>query len=184
MDDIGKQFREFQKKVEAVLKRLPRLAASEAQNFFLDSFKRQAWIGDTTENWPKRKPGTKRNNGRALLVDTSRLKRSIRIKQADWNRIVIGSDVPYAAVHNNGFRGTQQVGESSRTASRRVLTRYNKNGTASRARGATTRIRGAGHQVRAHTRKQNIPRRRFMGNSPYLNRLIDRAFIRELSKLK
>lgn len=183
MQDLGKQFTAFQKKVEASLKKFPRLAASEAQNFFLDSFRRQAWIGYNTETWPKRKPGGKRNTGRALLVDTGRLKRSIRIKKADWDSVIVGSDVPYAGVHNDGFTGTQKVGAHSRTASRRVATRYNKNGKASRAKSAQVKIRGKGHQVKAFNRKQRIPRRRFMGNSPYLNRRIDRVFTLELSKL-
>lgn len=181
-NDLGKDFEAFRQKVERSLSRFPVLAASEAQNFFLDSFRRQAWIGDTTEVWPQRKPNAKRNKGRALLVDTGRLKRSIRIKRADWNNVIIASDVPYAGVHNEGFRGIESVHEYSRKASRRVATRYNKNGKASKS--GRVKIKGASHQVKAHSRNQNIPRRRFMGNSPFLNRRIDRVFILELSKIK
>lgn len=175
MDDIGKQFREFQRKVEASLKRFPRLAASEAQNFFLDSFKHQAWFGETTEVWKPRKSRSKKNAGRALLVQKGRLRRSIRIKKADWNSVVVGSDVPYAAVHNEGFRG-----RFSRTATRKVKVRgsYSKLGD-ERKRRQKMLIAGVTHEV-----KQNIPRRRFMGNSPWLNKRIERVFINELSKIK
>lgn len=173
MDDISKQFKDFQQKVEASLKRFPRLAASVAQNFFLDSFRAQAWFGETTETWAPLKD--KKEAGRQILVKRGRYKRSIRIKKADWNSIIIGSDVPYAAVHNEGFRGTY-----TRTASRRVRIRggYNKLSDL-RKRKSSMLIRGATHTVR-----QNIPRRRSMGNSPWLNRKIDREFTLELSKIK
>lgn len=174
-NDLGKDFRAFQKKVELSLRRFPVLAAAEAKNFFLDSFKRQAWIGETTENWPKRKPNAKRNKGRALLVDIGRLKDSIRVKKEDWNSIIIGADVPYAGVHNEGFRGTFE-----RTASRKVKIRgsYKKLGDQKKKSRKIT-MRGATHKVH-----QNIPRRRFMGNSPFLNKRIDRIFIIELAKIK
>lgn len=174
-NDLGKDFRAFQQKVAQSLRKFPVLAAAEAQNFFLDSFKRQAWIGDTTEIWAKRKPNAKRNNGRALLVDTGRLKRSIRIKRADWNNVIIASDVPYAGVHNDGFRGTYE-----RTATRKVKVRgsYGKLGDEKR-KSKRIALRGATHKVH-----QNIPRRRFMGNSPFLNKRIDRVFIRELMKIQ
>jgi len=174
MDDIGKQFRDFQKKVEISLRNFPLLAASEAQNFFLDSFRRQSFIGDTTEVWAKRKPNKKRE-GAALLVKSARLKRSIRIKVANWNRSVVGTDVPYAWVHNEGFRGTYQ-----RTASRRAKIKgsYSKLGGEKR-KARKMNIMGVTHNVR-----QNIPRRRFIGHSPYLNAKIDRVFIMQLSKIK
>ena len=174
-NDLGKDFRAFQKKVELSLRRFPVLAAAEAQNFFLDSFKRQAWFGETTEVWAKRKPRAKRNKGRALLVDTGRLKRSVRIKKADWNSVIIGSDVPYAGVHNEGYRGTHE-----RTATRRAKVRgsYGKLGDEKR-KGRKMAIRGTTHKVH-----QNIPRRRFMGHSPFLNKRIDRLFIIELAKIK
>ena len=114
-NNLEKDFQAFQQKVKDNLKRFPVLSASEAQNFFLDSFKKQAWFGETNEVWKRRKPTAKRNKGRALLVDTGRLKRSIRIKQASWSGVIIGSDVQYAGVHNEGFRGTY-----SRTASRKA----------------------------------------------------------------
>ncbi len=200
--DLSKDMQQFYEKVKRSLAKFPLLAASEAQNFFLDSFKSQAWFGEHTEVWKKRKlqerhgnrkklggtvgkvegKGGMRNNGRDLLIKTGRLKRSIRIKKADWSSVIIASDVPYAGVHNEGFKGTQQVGEHSRIATRRVATKYNKNGTPSKT--GRKRIKGASHQVKAFTRHQNIPRRRFMGNSPYLNQRIDRVFLRELMKIK
>jgi len=162
-NDLGKDFNDFFKKVEQSLSKFPVLAASVAQNFFLDSFNRQAWIGDTTENWPQRKHNAKRNAGRALLVDTGRLKRSIRIKKANWDSVIIGSDVPYAGVHNEGFKGTYE-----RTASRKTKVRgsYHKLGD-EKGKGKRISVRGVTHTVH-----QNIPRRRFMGNSGSLMEVI------------
>jgi len=174
MDDLGKQFIDFKRKAEQSLRKFPLLAANEAQNFFLDSFKRQAWIGQTTEVWKSRKPSKKRE-GAALLVKSGRMKRGTRIKRADWNSTIVANDTPYAGVHNEGFRGVY-----TRTASRRVKTKgsYKRMGD-EKKRATKTRIMGVTHKVH-----QNMPRRRFMGNSPYLNRNIDRIFILQLSKIK
>ena len=173
MDDISKQFKDFQQKVETSLKRFPRLAASVAQNFFLNSFRAQAWFGEYTEVWAKLKD--KKEANRNILVKRATLKRSVRIKKADWNSIIIGSDLPYAAVHNEGYRGVY-----TRTASRKVKIRggYQKYGD-QRKRGRSMTIQGVTHKVR-----QNIPRRRYMGNSPYVNAQLDREFTNELLKIK
>lgn len=174
MDDIGKQFVAFHQKVVTSLKRFPRLAASAAHNFFLDSFNRKAWFGERTEVWKPVKP-TKKNAGGSILVRRGDLRRSVRIKKADWTSIIIGSDLPHAAVHNDGYRGRY-----TRTATRTVRVRgsYGRLGD-EKKRGRKMVVRGVQHTV-----KQNIPRRRYMGNSPYANQRIEREFIIELSKLK
>lgn len=184
-DNLQKQFEEFARKTKKTLDKLPLIAANTAKNFFQDNFRRQAWVDNTTEPWKKRKPGAKRDTGRAILTDTGRGKRSIRVISANWDNVTVGIDDPsvqkYMGAHNNGFRGTVNVGEHSRTASRKVATRYGKKGQALKK--GRIKIRGASHQVKAHTRKVNVPRRRFIGNSAVLNRNINREFIYQLNTL-
>ncbi len=184
MDDFGKQFERFVKKTENALKKFPVLAAQEAVNFFQDSFNQQGFSGTVQEAWPKRKTDkTKRDSGRAILVKSGRTKRSIRKFKADWSGVIVGTDVPYAAIHNEGFHGTEHVSAHFRISTRKKITRYKKNGQASTAKNAFTRVKGTGHEVKAHSRKMNMPRRRFIGESPYLNKRIDRVFLKELKKI-
>ena len=181
MDDLGLQFEDFEQRAHNALRKFPLLAANTGKNFFQDRFKTQDWIDHVTEPWKKRKPGSKRNTGRAILTDTGRLKRGIRIKQADWSNVIVGNDVEYAEAHNSGVNIVVTVNEHSRIASRKVATRYKKNGQASKQ--GRKKIRGRTHQVKTHTRKMNLPKRQFIGNSAYLDRKIDREFIYELNKI-
>jgi phage gpG-like protein len=181
MDNLEKQFADFIKKVDAMLKRLPLLIGNTAKNFFQDRFKTQDWVDYSTVPWARRKAGAKRDKGRAILTDTGRLKRSIRVVRADWGSVQVGTDVPYAAAHNNGFRGAVQVSEHSRIASRKVSTRFGKQGQGLKT--GRKKIRGRGHQVRAHIRQVNMPQRRFIGNSHALDIRIDRLIMSELKKL-
>lgn len=184
MDDLGKQFEAFYKKTKRAMDKFPVLAANAAENFFKDNFNNQSWTGQTQEPWKKRKTDKNtHDSGRAILVKSGRLKRSIRKMRADWTAVIVGTNEPYAEIHNEGFRGTEMVRQHFRIATKKAVTRYKKNNTASKSKGAFTRIKGKGHEVKAHMRKMNMPRRRFIGESPYLNQRIDRIFINEFKKL-
>ena len=186
MDDLGLQFEDFEKLAHASLRKFPLLAGNTGRNFFLARFNAQNWIDNMTEPWKKRKPGSKRNEGRAILTDTGRLKRGTRIKQADWSAVIVGNDVPYADPNNRGVNATVTVNLQTRIASRKVGTKELKlRGKQRRVRigGRKVKIRGASHQVSMHMRKMNLPKRQFIGNSAYLNRNINREFIYELNKI-
>jgi phage gpG-like protein len=105
---------------------------------------REPWKPRSTKTWVKDK-----RPGRQILIDRGRLRQSIRITSTTGDTAKIGTDVPYAKAHNEGFKGTvtQKVGSYSR----RVQS-------------------GAKVIVRAHSRtiKQKIPKRQFMGYSPVL----------------
>lgn len=189
-DDFGKQFGELVKKAEKVLSKLPLIAANTGNNFFQGRFKEQAWADTTTQPWKRRKKGSKRDSGRAILTDTGRGKRSIRVLQADWSQVAVGINDPTVAVymgaHNAGFRGTVQVHGFTRIATRKVGTKVLKlKGRQRRERigGRKVKIQGASHQVNAHSRKVNLPKRQFIGNSAVLNRQIEREFILQLKNI-
>lgn len=184
MDDLGKQFEAFYKKTKVTINKFPVLAAQEATNFFQDSFNKQAFIGNTTENWKKRSEKTKRNKGRSILVDTGRLKRSIKPKKATWNEIIVGTDVEYASIHNNGFRGTVNVKAHRRKIASRNTTgilkgKSHKNSTAIKYVKTSSGVAF----VKQHKMKMNMPQRKFIGNSPFLNKRIERQFILQLSTI-
>jgi len=144
----------FLDSISSTVKALPNVIATEAVNFSKERFVQQNWVDTTTEPWRKRKykrKSKKREQG-AVLVSSVRLKRSIKKILVSSDCVVIGSDVPYAAIHNNGFRGKQTVKSHRRTS--RNGRRFN---------------------VESFTRNINMPRRRFLGQSMVLNKRLERV---------
>lgn len=165
---------------------LPMKVGDTAVLFSKQRFAQGNWIGNNVENWRPRKKVTKwgktpRNKGRALLVDTGRLRRSIRIMNTTSTTVTIGSDVPYAKAHNDGFRGdvTQQV--SAHTRRKFIKSKVSSIKT---KKTTTRKVVSGTIDVKAHSRtiKQNLPRRRFIGPSPYLDKQITRIIASEISK--
>jgi phage gpG-like protein len=80
----------------------PRVLANQAQNFFVESFQKEAWRNGGVYKWKVRK-GNK-DPERALLVKTARMKRAVAssIRNASMDSIRLVVDVPYAEYHNEG----------------------------------------------------------------------------------
>ena len=173
-------------KVEAHFKQalqyLPGMLGNDAVNFFLDNFKRQGWIGTSIEPWRQRSSKAKRNKGRAILIQSGRLRRSIRITGITGGTVAIGTDVPYARAHNEGFTGIVNVKAHSRNRFTKEKLGSGKFTKSGKERMKTVqRISGSG-MVKAHTRKVNIVRRQFMGESPYLTKILQPRITAELMK--
>ena len=165
-----------------VLQYVPGMLGNDAVNFFLDRFKQQGWLGNSLDPWVKRRNNKGRNSGRAILVDTGRLRRSIRIVSVSTGIVTIGTDVPYARAHNEGFRGIVNVRAHTRnrfTKEKLGSGKFTKKG---KERMKTVQRISGSSNVIAHTRKVNIPRRQFMGESPYLTKLLQRRLQAELMK--
>ena len=157
-------FGQIVKDYQRFKKSLPRAIGTEAVNFAKDNFRKQGFQDVGVKRWRKRKPGSNRNRGRAILVDTGKLKRSIRITRITRTQVHIGSNVEYAQVHNEGLR----VSGSANVRSHRRTTRT----------GARTR-------VRAHTRRVNfrMPKRQFIGPSKELDRRIQKYIRKSLLRV-
>ena len=93
------------RKFDLLKRTLPRVIGNMAVNHFRQSFKSGGFTDGNFQAWPKRKPGSKRNAGRAILVDSGALKNSILMKDATFDKIRISSEgLAYADVHNRGLR--------------------------------------------------------------------------------
>jgi len=147
--------------------RLPIIIGNEAVNFTLDNFRLQGFMGNSFQRWlpVKKNSWGKKKRGNTILVSSGRLRRSIRVVHLNADSVTIGTDVKYARAHNEGMRlGLIQTVEG--------FSRKN------------------GSNVKGHTRKvdMRIPKRQFMGNSPYLNARLKRhgtaLFLREIRGLK
>lgn len=161
---------DFTRKLDALSRAyttLPNEIAAVAVNFSKECFVSQSWLDTTKENWKQRKRDRLSKNGnktknQTLLVQTGRLKRSIRKIKADESQIVIGTDVPYAQIHNEGGTINKSVAVKAHTVKSHSRTR----------KGRKEQVKE--FTVRAHARKMNttIPRRQFLGESYTLSKRI------------
>lgn len=165
-------------------KALPNEIAAVAVKFSKDRFRDQAWLDSNKEPWKARKQrrqGGKRKS-QTLLVNSGRLKRSIRKIKADQNDIKIGTDVPYAEIQNNGGKITASANVKSYTKkahSRKAHSRSRKGNVE-----AVPAQNVSSHRVKAHRRKMNttIPQRQFIGNSAKLASDIEKLIVDRFEK--
>lgn len=163
MDNSTQIFEAMKGRFKQAMSSLPIVIGNEVVNFSKERFAEQNWNDKTKEPWDKRK--SKKDAGRAILVKSGRLKRSPRVISTTADSVTVGSDVPYAQVHNDGFNGTVNVKSFQRNKynSRKAGSgKLNKSGS-ERMQTIST-VSGVG-TVKAHTRQMNMPRRRFLGTS-------------------
>jgi phage gpG-like protein len=93
---------------------LVRIAGTDAVNHFTKSFRDQGFTDNSLERWEPRKGdfvnGISRlrkreriRSGRAILVKSGALRRSLRKISKSRLSVTIISDLPYANVHNEGL---------------------------------------------------------------------------------
>ena len=167
----------------AMYKTLHQGVATVAVNFSKERFRAGNWVDKTTTPWKKRtdpKGTSKRRKGRATLVDTGRLRRSIRKEYSDAEVVVIATDVEYAQAHNDGFRGTVNVKAHKRNKYRKEKETYiTRTGT---ERKRTVKKETGSGEVRAHRRRVNLPMRRFIGESAVLTAQMERYVTAQMMK--
>lgn len=160
-----------QQQVQKALRESVTLMANNAVNFFKDSFKKQGWMDGTLKLWLKRKRNEKRNSNRAILVKTGRLRRSIRIAKQTALTATIGTDVPYARIHNEG-------GEITRHARSELFVR-NRNKTTKKFRKGVK----AGQGFTFKEGKIKMPQRQYMGSSRTLTAQSQKILQKQLSTI-
>jgi phage gpG-like protein len=169
-------------KLDRVILGLPKVVGNEAVQWSQERFLQQNWIGESTEPWQARQKETRKTAGRKLLIQTSRLFRSIRIVEQNANTVVIGTDVPYAAIHNYG--GVIRQSARSETFARDRILRGKNKGRFKKMKVSAFRA-GSSHGFSFGARVIIMPQRQFIGNSPALkSRLIDKAKAYITSNLK
>jgi phage gpG-like protein len=128
--------------------------------WFDDSFQNQGFTDASFQAWPKRENDS--SPGRAILIDTTFLRKSLSVMGEDENTITFGTHVPYAGLHNNGerLRVIQYVRQHHRTRD------------------------GNRYQVKAHSRKidTQYPQRQFIGESKQMMANLDQWLANEIVK--
>lgn len=157
------------KSIESIITNLQKLKttinpilANEALVFFQDNFRRQGFLDKSLEKWKERSPNAPRNKKRGILIDSGVLRNSLRVVKVGRKSFVIGTNIPYAAIHNQGGKIDARVAVKSHTR-----------------RGRTGR-----HRVREHSRNLNItiPQRQFLGKSQTLRKELEKIFIEEVQE--
>lgn len=148
---------------EAIATTLPERVKIMAVDHFDKSFANQGFTDRILKPWPRRKSNRPQDAGRATLIKSGRLRRSIQ-GQAQPGRVIIQSlDVPYAEIHNRG-------GIMSARQYVRPHTKPNFMG------------RGRAVAISGHSRTMNhrVPQRQFMGYSHMLYEEIEKEIAKTI----
>lgn len=91
------QFIDRLKRLQVLRGKLPGQVGEMARSIFLDNYRKGGFEDQTFVPWVERKPvpagKTDKNKGRALLVKSGKLRRSIRVMEKGEGYVIIGSDV-------------------------------------------------------------------------------------------
>lgn len=171
-----------EKRIDATLRRTIVLIGNEAKNFFVGSFRKQGFTNRSFRRWQSRKNevsgfgvASKSKGGRAILVQSGDLLRSIQRKTSfSTLSTTISTDLPYAAMHNNG-----EI--IHRRAHKRTAKRGSLSPRSGRGGGRKRTMSGKRHNVKGSTFK--MPKREFIGNSVVLDRKIEKIIEKEIMSL-
>jgi len=171
-------FEEFRQRfIEFKMRRWPRMVGRTALAVFDENFDNAGFTDKIFIRWKPRKGDTANRgrrlgdgghqSGRALLIKSGAMRRSMRIAYALPQTVAItagNQDVQYAGIHNEG--GTIKTSIKVKAHSRESA-------------------RAKAHTVKAHSRKVNttIPRRQYMGSSEKLMDRVDRQFFDNLNQM-
>jgi phage gpG-like protein len=172
-------FAAIQRRLESTIRELPRRLGTEVVRYSNQRFREQGWDG---QPWQGRK-GNK-DAGRALLMKRGRLRRSIRIINVTADSVTIGTDVPYARIHNEGYNGTQSV--RAHTRALEFTFKFSDLNTPVKGSGKFKVRKGKGAydtKVKAFTRRMRMPQRKFLGDSPYLRRNLERIIRADMNRI-
>ena len=157
---INDWFQNFEHRFEA---RVPSIIARTAVEFYQERFKTQEW---DKIPWQPLSPAyeARKTRGKGqILTASGALARSIRPSLVTAEKVIIsgGSAIaPYAKIHNEGLRVQGVV---------KVRSHMNRS------------FMGKGKQVqiKQHSRTMNyqMPKRQFMGHSPFLNQILRERLI-------
>lgn len=161
---LTKLLENFEKIKSEVIDGIGEIAVSE----FTLNFRKQGFNGNT---WTKKK----KPNGKNILVGRGTLRRSIKVLKKSNESVTVGSDVPYALIHNNG-------GTIKHDAKSRVLRFTRKNGRLQFAKSNSKRVVAQSRSTfKAYT--INMPKRQFIGDMPSLTKKITNFIKRKFDRL-
>ena len=171
--------------VQKIFKRILKDIRVEMGDEFDKNFERQAFF---SEAWARRKSPI-RNEGRAILTDTGRLRRSIQSRTTD-NSIIFYTDLPHAAIHNDGG----EIKVTKRMKGYFWYKYYEATGSFGRKKDGTLRKTKKNARLTTEAdfykwmalKKEGstikIPRRQFLGTSPEVEQAVRKIIEKNISE--
>ena len=126
----ARKLAEHLKKFEKEISNMVTIMGNEALNHFVKSFSNQGFEDETVRKWTPRKRMARKERGkpsRGILIQSGRLRRSLRKINRTKYSITINTDVIYAQRHNEGLDmpKRQFVGDSAKLK-RLLIRKFNK----------------------------------------------------------
>lgn len=167
----------------AISRRLPILIGKQAKDFYKNNFKQGGFVNNGLHPWPKTQCQKAGSPYGALMSQREYLRRSIRYVPGTA-RVVVGTTVPYAAIHNEGGIVTShpQVTPKMRKYAWRQF--FDAGG----GKGKDT-PEASKWKALALTKKQKltitsrIPQRQFIGHSKELDDIIYETIDKEFTRI-
>ena len=158
----------------------PAKAGNITMRFVNGNFRAQGFQGATFKKWKT----TKR--GGTTLVKTGKL-RAATFYTTQIGQITIKNHMPYAKIHNEGFKGSVSIKAHTRNKYTKTKIGTGKFTSTGRERQKTVSMKTGQKSVKSHSRKMNIAQRQFIPTaanpSPVLNRAILREVVRDIDQL-
>jgi phage gpG-like protein len=175
-NEARKIIRDMEKSSQAI-KDMVTIMGVYAINHYKRSFTNGGFTDESLKRWQPRQRN-RDNEGRAILVKTGRLKRSLVAIKMGAYKVRVQSNVPYALIHNEG-------GKIKKHGSYKKLY-FDENNKLAKTRTARQR-KAIHHGTISYVEKHTItmPQRQFVGYSGILAYKIEaalRAKIREIFK--
>jgi phage gpG-like protein len=98
LSQFGADSRKMLQQMQRNLSRAMKQSAAATETHYKGSFRKGGFADDSSKWAGRRNP----EKGKAVLVQSGDLRRSISAKQSGPRSITISSDVPYAEIHNEG----------------------------------------------------------------------------------
>ena len=134
------------------------------ENFRRKAFFDRPWKPRKESGW---KSSRRKSQRGSLLLVTGKLRRSLK-SQVTSSGVAFSSAMPYASMHNEGFDGQITVPQHTRKETTAIRLVKGKRGLKRK------RVKVRSHKVRSFKRRLRMPQRRFVGNHPKVEELIQR----------
>jgi phage gpG-like protein len=178
MANEARKIQQAQIKLQKALMGFVTVMGVEAKNHFVKSFRNQGFTDATFKRWQTRRGevsgfgvSKKSKGSRAILVKSGDLRRSVRVVSKTYNTVTVGSDLPYAELHNNGSIVNRRAHKRTATITRSVRGSAGfVNGVWRQGRKQKITLQGARHNVSGSAFR--MPKRQFIGDSKLLTMLL------------
>ncbi len=155
--------------------RFPSKAGNIALRFINGNFRAQGFQGNTFKRW---KP--KDGKGRTL-IKTGKLRAATYFTSQN-GQVTIKNPMPYAKIHNEGFKGRILVKAHTRNKYKRTKAGTGKFTKTGKERMQTVMHKSGEMKVRAFVRNVDIEQRQFIPTADSPSPVLNNAILREVSK--